>query len=643
MSSSALLTESERSSLYSLSIDSAAGLAVANGTVLYPGTQIIATVGKKSGAGEPAALDFSFAAVSSAANASSAASLRFVTSASKAVTGSSLAIKRVASIEGELEGFSIPKTAASGAYALTVSISGSDGSSLQQEKMYVFVGSAQPAIDSVSVFPPSVEPGASVLLGLTASWRSLLAPSSFSASEAAAIAATDKVRDPWIRWSKDGSSFAEGLLSAGLGKVVWTAPSAEGAYSITAEVFPTAPSSGSAYAFKAAASQELKVMVIAASSGTGNDFSNPLSFYSLLKLDGSFEDSGTRPRGSQPLAFGSPALDTYASGFGYRFGSSSGVKIPALMPPSSGGKLGAFAVLFRLDASQADGSLIRFASSDEAYVLSLGLKGGKPYVETKVGGLTRQSVAAASLPQSPLTLEAVLTPDGDKLDIAWRAEGELIEAPSLDLPSAPPAGSATIGGAGSLPGVYDGFGLMVPGSSGAYPSPTYRLASRRKWKSSLILAESFEDGVAPASSSSAGKVAFSASGLSLEPSSSLTLAPSFGIGSGLVAEAEFSGDRPSSLLAFSLPGGDRAFAVRATGEVLDASGVSLGSVSAKGAKLSLSIEQRDDTVFIVGSGGQTVSFACSAKQLSLSISREAGGAGSAVVGKVILRSASAKP
>jgi hypothetical protein len=75
-------------------------------------------------------------------------------------------------------------------------------------------------------------------------------------------------------------------------------------------------------------------MVIAASGGSGNDFADPLSFYSLLRLDGSFDDSGTRPRGAQPEAFGSPSLDIYPGGFGYRFGAKAGVTVPGLMPPS---------------------------------------------------------------------------------------------------------------------------------------------------------------------------------------------------------------------------------------------------------------------------------------------------------------------
>lgn len=630
--SSGLLSESERSSLYTLTVSSSDGTPLSNGSVVYPGSSLVATVAKKSGATDPVAFDLSLAAP----DGSKAAALRFA-SAAAAKSASTLSTKSVSSVDGKLEGFSVP-AAASGLYTLSLSLSGSDGSALQSESIALFVGSAQPRIDSVSVFPPSVEPSASVLLSLTASWIQLPAP---SGSSPIASADASAKRDPWIRWSKDGAAFASGLLSEGFNKVVWTAPSVEGAYSIAAEVFPAAPASGSSYSFKAAASQELKVMVIAASGGSGNDFADPLGFYSLLKLDGSFADSGTRPRTSQPAAFGSPRLETYSSGFGYGFGPDSGVTIGGLMPPSSSGMLGAFALLFRLDASSSDGILLRFSSSDKSYVLSFGLEGGRPYVESRSGGQTRRSVASSAIPQSPLTLEAVLKPSQDesKLDIAWRAEGQLIEAPSIDRPAAPPAGNATLGGPGSLPGVYDGFGLMLPGSSSSYPSPAFRLAMRRAWKSELILAESFEDGLPAKSSVSGATPSGSTAGLLLPAGSSLALSPSFGVGSGIVVAADIQGDRSSFRLAFSLPDGARVFAVSGTGEVSDASGSSLGSVGASGTALRLSVQQQDGSLYLVGPSS-SVSLPGGAKQYGLSLSQESG---SSLLRDLIVRSSASRP
>jgi hypothetical protein len=627
--SSSLLSESERSSLYALTIASSEGAAIADGSVVNAGTQVTVSVAKKSGASDPAVLDFSLVRQ----DGSTSAALRFVTAAGEAgkARSSSVAAKSVLRIEGKLEGFAIPDGLEAGSYQFVVAISAPDGSVLQQETMPIFIGSAKPVIDSASVFPPSVELGASVLLGLTVSWLSL--------DSAVVSAAGNKVaNDPWIKWSKDGSVFAEGLQSAGFDKVVWTAPRIEGAYSIRAEVFPVAPAKGASFSFKAAANQVLRVMVIPATGGNGSDFADPLAFYSLLKLNGSFDDSGTRPRSVQPRAFGSPALDIYSSGFGYRLGARSGVAIPGLMPPSASGRLAAFAVLVRLAPDQADGGIVRFASADSSYALALGLEGGRPYAESSVAGKSQRSIAFSSVPRGPLTLEAVFKPLGDSLSVSWRAEGQRIDAPSLALPPAPPEGSATLGGPLSLPGVYDGFGLMIPGSSSAYPSPSYRLAARRQWKSSLIIAEGFEDGLPPPESSPEGSMTFSDRGLELGASASLSLSPDFGIGAGLDVEAGIEGDRGSVLVAFSTPTGIRSFAVRGTGEVLDASGKTIGSLPVSEGGIDFSIEQGDGKLTIIGKGGSpALSLPVTDRRFVLSLERS-GGTLRAVVGRLLLRS-----
>jgi hypothetical protein len=631
--SSGLLSESERSSLYTLSIASKSAPLINDGAVLFPGSQIKVSITRRSGASAPAGLDFSLVKM----DGSSAASLRFLSNSvdsTKAVPQAGLPFKKVSNIEGDLDGFAIPSDQASGAYRLAVAVVGSDGSVLQQETVTVFVGSKKPVIDSVSVYPPSVEPGASALLGLTLSWVALTPPDSGEAP-------AGETGDSWIRWSRNGSTFAEGPQSAGFAKVVWTAPRGVGAYSIKAEVFPAAPTKGAGFTFKAAANQELRVMVIEAAVGSGNDFADPLSFYSLLKLDGSFEDSGTRPRSAQPESFGSPSLDVYPGGFGYRFGSDAGVVVPGLMPPSASGKLASFAVLMRLNPDEAaEGRIVRFASADSSYVLALGIDDGRPYVETQVSGGIRRSLAYSSIPRGPLTLEAVLRPDGDALSVSWRAEGERIDAPSLPLPSAPPPGSATLGGAGSLAGVYGGFGFMIPGASSSYPSPAFRLASRRLWKSSLIIAESFEDGVLPPSASTSGSVSFTSRGLALKGPASIALSPAFAPGSGLVIEIGIEGDRGSCLIDFSSPDGKRAFALRGTGEILDAEGTIVGSLPISGDRMVFSLEQRGGKSYIVESGGSSAFVVYgSAGNFSLSIKRE-GGNSSAIVDRVLVRSSS---
>jgi hypothetical protein len=642
--SSGLLSASERNSLYTLDINASDGSSLQDGVILAPGSQAIASVTHKSGADDPSSLIFSLGK----RDGTQVSSLRFIVPSAETAKGLSESrstaspSKAVSRIVGKLEGFSIPSDAASGEYELTLSLADTDGSVLQSRKVLVFVDSERPVIDSVSTFPPSVEPGSSVLLDLTVSWAAIASPSDSTGGATSVSAnATAKARDPYIRWSKDGTSFAEGLLSGGLDKVVWTAPRADGAYSISAEVFPSAPTRGSSYSFKSPSIQDLKVMVITASDGSGNDFADPLAFYSLLKLDGSFEDSGTRPRTSQPQSFGSPSLDTYASGFGYRFNSKAGVRIAGLMPPANSGALAAFAVLVRLAPDEVlSGTIVRFVSEDDSFALILGLDQGRPYVETQADGRTQRSVGYSEVGRSAQTIEAVLTPVDDKLHISWRAEGERIQAPALPLPSAPHAGSAVIGGEGSLAGVYDGFGFMVPGSAASYPSPAYRLASRRHWRSTLLLAEAFEDGVLPSNSYASGALRLSEEGLVLEPGAALALGASLRINSGLFIEAAAEGDLASCLIAFSVPGAGEAFAVRPTGEVVDAAGTTLGSITASGGRIAFTLAEEEGSLSIVGSdASKMVHIPGPAKNYSLELKRE-GGTEKAVFSRILVRSVS---
>jgi hypothetical protein len=377
-------------------------------------------------------------------------------------------------------------------------------------------------------------------------------------------------------------------------------------------------------------------MAIATPGGSGDDFADPLAFLSLLRLDGDFADSGTRPRIVQPEAFGSPRLGVYASGFGYRLGASAGVRIPGLMPPAQGDRLQAFSVIVRLDPEQGDGAIARFSSEDGSYSLVIGLKDWRPYAEFSFDGKIQRSAASSAIPHSPLTLEAALKPEGERLEIRWRAEGERIDSPSIPLPPAPPPGGAAIGGPLSLAGVYDGFGLSAGASS-----PAYRLAARRKWKAALVLAEGFEDGKLPRLSVASGGASAAAGFLALAPGAALSLDPAFDPAAGVAIEAAVIGDRGSARLDFSAPGGARIFSVSGTGDVLDAGGARLGSVDARSGRLSFSVAATENGYLLSSGDALAAAVPGLPSVLALSIRRE-GGTGDLSIESVIARRASAQ-
>ena len=50
--------------------------------------------------------------------------------------------------------------------------------------------------------------------------------------------------DPYLRWSWKGKVLAKGTLGNGFGQILWVAPSDQGVYTITLELFPELASGG---------------------------------------------------------------------------------------------------------------------------------------------------------------------------------------------------------------------------------------------------------------------------------------------------------------------------------------------------------------------------------------------------------------
>ena len=550
-----LLSDSERSSLYTISF-SVDGRPLSEGAVLPAGSSIVPTLSKMTDAEEPASLSLSVAGADGAALSAlqlstSAQAAAALTPRAALVDGSPQGAALVQRLDGNLPALRLPAELQAGAYELSATVSSTEGKSLQRSNMLLFIGTSSPSLDSVLAYPPSVEPGASILLAAMITQANAAAGS-----------------DPWIKWSSGGSVFSQGLLSAGFDRVVWTAPRSEGAFAVSVDVYPAAPPDASGFGFRATARQDLRAMVRTPAGGSTDEFADPLDFYSLFRFSGSFDDSGTRARSAQAQPIGQPQLDVYAGGFGYRFGPASGLSIPDLLPPVADGRMLPCVLLFRIAPQSLDGRIMRFDAEDGSTALELGLHDGRPYLAARAGSRVERSTAAQALEKAPVTLAAVLTPDGDRLDVLWFANGERIEAPTVGLPDLPQRGRSVIGGAGALAGVYDDIGVM----SRAYPPALFNIEQRRRWHGDLSVAEGFEGAAAPAASTSSGPVTFGAHGAELAPASSLALGTSLRLDRPLLFEVEFSG--PPEAVSLDLLGSDggRRASITGSGRVLDAGG-----------------------------------------------------------------------
>jgi hypothetical protein len=620
--SSGFLSESERSSLYSVTLSSG-DLTIENGSLLSAGSALSASVSKLAGAQEAAFLDLSVEGTSVTQR------LAVASATSKSAEADDASVREVSEISGSLSLTDLPADLTPGAYRLSIQLSSAEGQVLQKYSVIVFVGLSRSHVDSVSVYPPSVEPGQALFLSATL---------------------TADGEDPWIRWSRDGVAFAEGPLSAGRDRVVWTAPRSEGAYALAVEAFPSAPPEGASFEFTSSSRQEFKVMVKATAEGSSDEFADPLKFLSLLRFDGNFEDQGVRPRDEQPAPFGSPPLDIYPSiagyqsgfgklgGFGYVFGEKAGVRIAGLMPPQAQGKSLPFSALFRLSPEAASGFLLRFASSDgSSYVLEFGIDGGKPYASLVSGAEVSRSVAEiAASPMQAQTIVVGLEPGEERTRVVWNIEGERLEAPALPPLPLPPAGSAQLGGPGSLPGVYDAFGIMSPSAP-----PSYRYASIRKWKASL--GEAFEDGQLPPLAQTTGTVTPSRGSVSLEGDAALHFGGSFRLEKTLLVEMDLSGDLSSIALSLERQAGEALFALNGDGEVREAKGGIVGSLPVEDGKLSFLLTPSRSGISI-SSHDKLVQISIEAKSAagpySLSVERS-GAEGASSLSRVLVREASA--
>ncbi len=119
--SSGFLSDSERNSLYTLTMNAPDGSTLSEGDSILPGTGVSVIVDKKSGVGNPAALDFTLMGL----DGSSAAAFHLATPSARALTvdGSQPTAlpavspsQTVARIDGKLDGFVIPAGLSPGAY-----------------------------------------------------------------------------------------------------------------------------------------------------------------------------------------------------------------------------------------------------------------------------------------------------------------------------------------------------------------------------------------------------------------------------------------------------------------------------------------------------------------------------------------------
>jgi hypothetical protein len=462
----------------------------------------------------------------------------------------------------------LPDPLESGEYTIVFTVHGEEGV-LEEKKVSFFYVNGRYDILGISSYPPTSIAGHETLIQ-----ADLLYPEG---------------ADPFVRWSQGDSVLAVGRVSEGLRSITWVAPKDEGVYSISLEMFPVPPLTGTEFSFSSSLIFTAQLYVATANILTEDELVPEDLYYSLFHLNGTLKNSGLLGRQTaqtEAQLIGQAKLSSEKGVMGYRTGSDAGLLYPLNILPILQGALSPCTITFKLQAASDNKgrSLMAVTNRNGGFQFRIFFdSNGQPVATFRVEDavLSLPSQIPGLEPETPHRLDLSLVPTNNGLQALWFLDGRqtasVLEAP---LPADIAAGGETvIGGENGFEGVITEMGVYFkdPLDRPSVNPGIYREAMRRKYGRLLILAEGFEGLYLPDPDSwklqPKGAEAHLRGGrLILPPSSSLTL-PYFELGkedtSFLI---EFSGQIPQgSTIALQWEETESPFlVVDPTGQLLEA-------------------------------------------------------------------------
>jgi len=471
----ALYTEKELGRMFDVAILQD-GAKLSQGSRINAGRAIKASVSSEDDSRLAATLELSL----SDADGLELATVRFSTTAGE---GSIL----VPAIAKDLPAFTLPENLADGYYTLNSTVRDRAESILSSAKTVLLVYDGDSGSPSLAAYPGAASPGRVTLLKVDAALPAGL--------------------DPWIRWVADGSERAAGPASERYDRLAWKAPSANGIYTIRAEIYPFKPPLGAKVpAFSKA---ELRIPISQASARPDASSDVP---WARFELDGDLSDSGARPRKGDIRVLGSPYLETHASGYGYLLGAGAGLESDSAILPVGEDRLAPFSASFLIalpqgKAASASGRLLSIDSPSGELVI--GIEELRPYVAFK-GEVAKAETAIDGLARVSVAVEAsyVRFYIDDK-----PAGGGSIGSDVLGAAF----GRWRIAGADGFRAVYDDISLS------AGPWQAFRRSEESARGKALIAASGFEGGLLGPGLASEGELSLSHGRAGLGPGASLSL------------------------------------------------------------------------------------------------------------------------
>jgi hypothetical protein len=462
----------------------------------------------------------------------------------------------------------LPDLLETGQYTIVFTVQGEEGV-LEEKKLSFFYVTGQYDILGISSYPPT-----SIARHETLIQADLLYPEG---------------ADPYVRWSQGDSVLAAGRVSEGLQSISWVAPKDEGVYSISLEMFPVPPPTGTKFSFSSSLVFTAQLYVATANILTEDELVPEDLYYSLFHLNGTLKNSGLLGRGTtrtEAQLIGQAKLSSEQGVIGYRTGSGAGLFYPLNVLPILQGALSPCTITFKLQAASEnkDRSLMAVTNRNGGFQFRIFFDAdGQPVATFRFEDtvLHLPSQIPGLEPGKHHRIDLSLVPVDNGLQALWFLDG-LQTASVFDAPlpaDLAPGGETLIGGDDGFEGIITEMGVYFkdPLDRPSVDPGIYRETMRRKYGRLLILAEGFEGLYLPDPDSwklqpKDAEAYLRGGRLILPASSSLTL-PYFELGkedtSFLV---EFFGQiPPGSTIALQWEGTDSPFlVVDPTGQLIEA-------------------------------------------------------------------------
>jgi hypothetical protein len=343
--------------------------------------------------------------------------------------------------------------------------------------------------------------------------------------------------DPYLRWAWRGKTIAGGLSSEGFGEILWTAPEDEGIYTITLELFPSAPGGTGKVVFRSSIFMSTDIYVSAVKKPDPNELGPESSYSTLFHFQASFQESGQAEKGigvSAAAPIGAPRIVATEDGFGYSLLPGSGISIPWFIIPLKDSTIQPFTVNIgvRVESPMGEAALYSIQSGDGSFSFAVSFQadGLSPSLILSGAGLPDLTVPSNILmekEQRHVVSLSVAPREPKGFVVQWFLDGEQTNSLVSDqqLPQLNGEGKAIIGGEKGFTGIVDEFGVYTRDEKGN-PSIESNLFSReaeKKLKDTLVEAEGFDGTGVPAGFTIGEPGSLSAGFVSLPAKASLTI------------------------------------------------------------------------------------------------------------------------